>query len=193
MHPILQLQNWLREEKDSGASLAQHAVLSTLGREGTPHARLVAIRDVEQEGLVFFTQSGTRKVAEIQQCPAVSLTFWFERFAREVIVEGECHLLSKAENAAYWQSYPKWAQLRFLSYAATSSQTIPDKRILEDKKIQLEKEYRQGEIPLSPHYCGCVVKPKRFVFYSFRTDALSDVIEYRLSSSQGYTWARLSP
>ena len=159
---------------------------------GHPHGRVVAIREIQPEGFIFFTQKGTRKVEEMTACPNVSLTFWQERLAREVIIEGTAEFLSQSENERYWNTYPKWAQIRFHSYAATSRQPIVDKQVLEDKKRQIEISYKEQALPMSEYYCGVYVRPKRMVFYAYRLDELSDVCEYEYKAGH---WVKhlLSP
>lgn len=192
MHPIDKLRQWLDEEKLKGAQYAQHAVLSTHGLNGKPHGRVVAIREIEQDKILFFTQKRTRKVGEIEANPVAAITFWFERNAREVIIEGDAVFLSEAENEKYWYAYPEWAQIRFLSYAPTSGLPIENKQELENKRNQIESANQDSPLPLSPDYCGIYVIPKRVVFYTYRLDELSDVWEYQINEA-GVIKKRLSP
>jgi pyridoxamine 5'-phosphate oxidase len=192
-NPMDLLMSWLEEERTAGALHAQHAILSTSGVDGYPHGRVVAVREIQSEGLIFFTQKGTRKVEEMIVCPNVTLTFWYERFARQVIIEGIAEFLSESENERYWLAYPKWAQIRFYSYAQTSGKPIVDKQILEDKKREIEISYKEEQIlPMSEYYCGVSVRPKRVVFYAYRLDELSDACEYQ---QIGGSWVKspLSP
>ena len=39
----------------------------------------LAIREIKADGLIFFTQKRTRKVTEMNACPEITLTFWYER------------------------------------------------------------------------------------------------------------------
>lgn len=183
MTPTELLKTWIEEEKSMGAQYAQHAVLSSQGLDGSPHGRIVAIREIKDDWVLFFTQKSTRKVLEIKHNNQVALTFWFERYAREVIVEGEASFLSAAENAHYWDAYPQWAQIRFCSYAPTSGQPIEDKHLLEEKRRNLERSSKDTGLPCSPDYCGIAIQPKRFVFYCYRTDELSDVWEYWIENN----------
>ncbi|MFO9089053.1 pyridoxamine 5'-phosphate oxidase family protein [Legionella pneumophila serogroup 1] len=192
MTPIELLNTWIIDEKSMGAEHAQHAVLSSQGLNGASHGRIVAIREITNDGVLFFTQKRMRKVLEIKNNIQVTLTFWFERHAREVIVEGEANFLSEEQNAHYWDVYPKWAQIRFCSYAPTSGDPIDDKQLLEDKRRNLEQSSKYTVLPCSPDYCGIAIKPKRFVFYSYRLDELSDVWEY-LTDNNTITQRRLSP
>ena len=191
-HPIHLLRQWLDEEKLKGDEYAQHAVLSSQGLNGAPHGRVVAIREITEDRLLLFTQKRTRKVLEIKNNNQVALTFWFERCAREIIIEGEACFLSEEQHAEYWTTYPKWAQIRFLSYAPTSGLPIEDTQLLEDKRLEIEKSSGNDLLPCSSDYCGIAIKPKRFIFYSYRLDELSDVWEYLIDDNT-IARRRLSP
>ncbi|HAT3977603.1 TPA: pyridoxamine 5'-phosphate oxidase family protein [Legionella pneumophila] len=191
-NPIGLLNTWIEEEQSIGAQYAQHAVLSSQGLDGAPHGRIVAIRELTKDGILLFTQKRTRKVFEIKNNNQVALTFWFERYAREVMVEGEASFLSAEQNAHYWDAYPKSAQIRFCSYAPTSGEPVDDKQLLEDKRRSLEQSSKDTVVPCSPDYCGIAIKSKRFVFYSYRLDELSDVWEYLIDNNK-IIQRRLSP
>ena len=180
MSPIQLLNKWLEEEKALGAQYAYHAVLSTQGINNHPHSRITAIREVTEQGILLFTQRKARKVKEIENNPKISLTFWFERHAREVIIEGQAEFLAEEQNAIYWANNPKSAQIRFCSYAPTSGLPINDKQLLENKRCEIASSYQHHPIPLSPDYCGILIKPERFVFYASQLDELSDVWEYQM-------------
>jgi pyridoxamine 5'-phosphate oxidase len=192
MTPIELLNTWISDEKSMGAAHAQHAILSSQGLNGASHGRIVAIREITNDWILFFTQKRTRKVSEIRNNNQVALTFWFERYAREVIVEGEASFLSEEQNAHYWDAYPFCAQIRFCSYAPTSGEPIDNKQLLEDKRRNLEQSSKDIVLPCSPDYCGIGIKPKRFVFYSYRLDELSDVWEYLIDNHKTIQ-RRLSP
>lgn len=192
MLPSQLLASWIAQEKELGAQYAQHAVLSSQAIDGAPHGRVVAIREITEDWILFFTQKRTRKVLEIANNNQVTLTFWFERYAREVIVEGTASFLSDEQNAEYWQNYSQWAQIRFLSYAPTSGLPIENKQLLEEKRLEIEQSLDNNPIPCSSDYCGISIQPERFVFYSYRLDELSDVWEYRVKGKT-ITQQRLSP
>lgn len=185
--PIKQLNIWIDEERHKGAPNPQQAVLSTATKESIPHARVVAIREISEQSLLFFTQKGTRKVAELITNPIATLTFWFELLQREVIIEGLVESLLPEENERYWQAYPREAQIRFYSYAATSSQPIISKHQLEKKKKNIAVNYQDKPLPMSEFYCGFKIKPERMIFYTYRTDELSDVVEYHLVDNSWIT------
>ncbi len=191
-NPIIELSLWLASEREAGAPNPSHAVLSSTSLDGAPHSRVVAIRAISDEGILFFTQKRTRKVSELKNNPQVSLVFWLELLHREVIIEGKALFLSQSETKNYWDSYPQWAQIRFLSYAPTSMQLIENKEILEQKRQKIENSFLNKSIPLSPEYCGFRIQPERMVFYAYQQDELSDVWEYVLKNNE-WNVQRLSP
>lgn len=162
--PIALLTTWISEELERGAPNPQHATLSTTGKDSIPHGRVIAIREINEQGLLFFTQRGTRKVVEMTYNPMVSLTFWFELFEREVMIDGSARPLSESENQAYWDTYPSFAQIRFHSYAPTSSHVIPSKQLIENKRKILISRFQDKSLPMSEYYCGFRVIPTRMVF-----------------------------
>ena len=160
-NPIELLNKWLSEERAAGAPNPQQAVLSTATDQAVPHARVVAIREINDQWLLFFTQKKTRKVSELGINPIAAMVFWFELLQREVIIEGEVEPLSEVENTHYWQSYPREAQIRFYSYAPTSSESITSKQELEEKRKQIEQKFIGKQLPINEFYCGFKLKPKR--------------------------------
>lgn len=87
-NPIDLMNKWLHEEQAAGAPNPQQAVLSTSTNDNVPHGRVVAIREINDQGLLFFTQKGTRKVNELNINPIGAITFWFELLQREIMIEG---------------------------------------------------------------------------------------------------------
>ncbi|KTD53447.1 pyridoxamine 5'-phosphate oxidase [Legionella santicrucis] len=175
-NPINILLSWIDEERTKGAPDPKQAVLSTTNLDSVPHGRVVAIREINDNGFLFFTQKDTRKYVELTSNPLASITFWFELFEREVMIDGSIIALSAIENENYWNTYSPVAQIRFHSYAPTSAQPITNKQLLEDKRNKLAQQ--DQPLPVSDYYCGFRLIPSRMVFYTYRTDELSDVIEY---------------
>ena len=51
--------------------------LSTVGADGRPSARVVLLKGIDGDGLVFYTNYNSRKGREILARPDVALTFWW--------------------------------------------------------------------------------------------------------------------
>lgn len=172
------MRHWLQKEKELGVEQPECAVLSTVTSTGTPHSRVVAIREIETDSLLFFTQKKTRKVAELLNNPSASMNFLFAIQQRQIILEGIATPLSPEENQQFWQTLPRERQLRFSAYAPTSGQVIQNLNQLEKRKSDLAEQYINKPIPVSEHYCGYRLIPESFVFYTSGLISFSEVIKY---------------
>ena len=176
--PFNKLKEWLGTEKELGIKDPNCAVLSTCNGSGEPHSREVAIREIETESLLFFTQQKTRKVSELLNNPKSSLNFLFSMQNRQVILEGVAIPLSAAENEDFWNTLPRERQLKFSAYAPTSSQVIKNLNQLEVKKKELIEQFDGLAIPVSKDYFGFRFIPETCVFYTVGAASFSEVIRY---------------
>ncbi|HAT8176151.1 TPA: pyridoxamine 5'-phosphate oxidase family protein [Legionella pneumophila] len=176
--PFNMLKEWLNKEKERGIEDPACAVLSTCSSSGEPHSRVVAIREIETESLLFFTQQKTRKVTELLNNPKSCLNFLFAMQNRQVILEGTAIPISQEENEAFWSTLPRERQLRFSAYAPTSGLVIKDLNQLETRKKELSDQFAGLPIPMSEYYFGFRFIPKTWIFYTVGSISFSEVIRY---------------
>lgn len=182
--PLSQLENILKQEQQLGVKDPRCAVLATVTTEGHPHSRVVAIREIQPESLLFFTQRLSRKVSELINNPHATLTFWFAMQQKQVVLEGVANPLSYEENKVYWEGLPRERQLRFSSYAPTSGKVIADQSVLEKRKAELATRYANQEIPMCEDYCGFRFLPQTMLFYTIGTSTFSEVIRFSKTNEQ---------
>ncbi|HAT9040235.1 TPA: pyridoxamine 5'-phosphate oxidase [Legionella pneumophila subsp. pneumophila] len=176
--PFNMLKEWLNKEKERGIEDPSCAVLSTCSSSSEPHSRVVAIREIETESLLFFTQQKTRKVAELLNNPKSCLNFLFAMQNRQVILEGTAIPISQEENEAFWSTLPCERQLRFSAYAPTSGLVIKDLNQLETRKKELSDQFAGLPIPMSEYYFGFRFIPETWIFYTVGSISFSEVIRY---------------
>lgn len=173
---IYKINEWLEKEKELGSPNPDRAVLSTATKDAIPHSRIVAIREIADNGILFFTQRDTRKVIELQDNPIVSMVLWLPLQQRQIVVEGSSHALTQEENNIYWKTMPYDRQLRFTAYAPTSGQPINSIERLENQYQTLARQYLGKEIPISDFYLGFRILPSVMYFYTLGTTTFSEVI-----------------
>lgn len=176
--PFDKMAEWLEKEKYLGVKQPNNAVLATVTSMGTPHSRVVAIREIEPNSLVFFTQKKTRKVSELLKNPVASMTFLLSMQQRQIILEGTAHPLSQEENEKFWETLPRERQLRFSARASISEQVTQDLNHLEKRKNELSKEFDHQLIPMNTSYFGFRFTPETFIFYTLSPATFSEVIKY---------------
>ena len=158
----------VEQEKELGYGDPERVVLATATSQGVPHSRVVALREISEEGFLFFTQRGTRKYNELYDNPRASMTFWFAREQREIIIDGVVRALSQEENQHYWDTLSRERQLRFSVH--TSGKPINSLQDLEHDHQQLSKQYADQVIPMSDSYCGFVLVRNVLFLYFGHTD-----------------------
>lgn len=176
--PFKIIQEWLAQEENAGSENPNRAVLATANSKAIPHSRIVAIREIEQGSILFFTQKGTRKVMELTDNPYASMTIWLAQQQREVILDGCVQALSLEENEHYWKTMPHDRQLRFTTYAPTSGKPLSSETYLDDLLKELTVCYENSPIPMSPDYCGFRLIPEAIYFYTLGSESFSDVQKY---------------
>lgn len=190
--PFHKTREWLTKEKDLGVEDPDCAILSTVTPTGIPHSRVVAIRKIETDSLLFFTQQKTRKVKELLNNPSAAMNFLFTMQQRQITLEGIAKPLSPDENKQFWQTLPRVRQLRFSAYAPTSGQIIQALTDLEKRRKDLEEQFSGKTIPMSEHYCGFRFVPETFIFYTVGSISFSEVLKYS-KENDAWTQQLLSP
>jgi len=176
--PLIKMREWMETEKILGSANADRVVLATCSPEGTPHSRIVAIREITSEGILFFTQRSSRKVAELEHNPRASMTLWLALQQRQVILDGIVKPLTNNENEKFWAALPRERQLRFSAYAPTSGQVIDSLSVLEDQLDALTKKFSGNEIPMSSHYCGFHLIAATMYFYTLGDNVFSESLKF---------------
>ncbi len=180
LNPMNIMDDWLIQEESMGSSNPRNIVLATASKKGIPHSRIVAIREISERGILFFTQRSTRKVIEINENPHASMTLWLPLQQREVIIEGKIATLNQEENEHYWNLLPYERKLQFSAYSPISNQPIHGISELEGKVEALKLHYNAETLPMSSYYCGYRLVPEVFYFYTLGTTTFSEVIKYSL-------------
>lgn len=177
--PFLKIKKWLEIEKSRGSANPDCIVLATAAMDAVPHSRIVAIKEISDSSVLFFTQPSTRKALEMKENPVASATLWLPLQQREVIMDGKIHPLSNEENEAYWEQLPRERQLRFTSYAPTSGQPIESLEILNQKQAALAATHPSGQVPMNNLYCGYRLEIHTFYFYTLGGDSFSEYIQFK--------------
>ncbi len=172
------IKSWIEEEKTLGSSEANNIVLSTASLSGEVHSRVVVIREMTEQGILFFTQKRSQKAKDLSQNHFASMTLWLPLQQREVVLDGVVEALTQDKNARYWEALPRERQLRFLTYK--SGEPIESMADLEKDYEILKNQFQDQIIPMGDSYCGYRFVPHRVYFYILGKETFSEVEEYVL-------------
>ena len=189
--PIKQFQIWLNDAFDAKIPLAEAMTLATSTPDGKPAARMVLLKQVDQDGFVFFTNYRSAKARQLDANPYAALVFYWNQFERQVRVEGRVARVPAQESRDYFQTRPRESQIG--AWASDQSEVISGRDVLEQRARELEILYGDREIDRPEHWGGYRVTPERIEFWKGRIGRLHDRILYQRESSDLWTITRLAP
>ncbi|CAN5124120.1 pyridoxamine 5'-phosphate oxidase [soil metagenome] len=185
----VQLGRWLGDAVRADLAEPNAMVLATADAEAAPSARTVLLRACDQDGLVFYTNYGSRKGADLAANPRAALVFPWIGLSRQVVVSGTVSRVAPAESAAYFATRPRGSQLG--AVASPQSAVIADRRQLDDEWARLDAAH-PDQVPMPVQWGGFRVAPVTVEFWQGRVDRLHDRLRYR-RVADGWVIERLAP
>ena len=166
-------------------------VLSTLDPDGEPSSRTVLLRGIDERGLYFYTDYGSRKGLALLANPSVSVVFPWYRQHRQVIVFGHATPTDPEVSDAYFETRPRGSQIG--AWASDQSRPIDSSELLEAKVQEMEARFAgDNAIPRPESWGGFLIEPQRMEFWAGRTSRLHDRISFQ-RDAEGWSVTRLQP
>jgi pyridoxamine 5'-phosphate oxidase len=181
--PLQQLAAWLDEARAAGVAQPDAMTLATASADGSPSARIVLLRGLDDRGAVFYTNAESRKGRELLENPRAALVFHWEPLGRQVRIEGTVERVDDEESDAYFASRPLPSRLG--AWASDQSRPI-------ESREALMARFGDGPVPRPPQWYGFRVVPDAVEFWEHGAHRLHDRIRY---SRAGASWIgeRLAP
>jgi len=168
---IGKFQDWWSQAKSDPSLKHKGAVcVSTIDEHGFPNARFVDLKAATEDGFTFCTFFDSRKGIEIEQCPKVALTIWWENVGFQIRVQGNASRISRSMASQYWRSRTRDAQLTTL--CSKQSEPLVSGQQLLDELAALRASSGETEIPVPDNWGGYIVEPISVEFLTFMEDRL---------------------
>lgn len=162
-HPVHRLKALLGKAKDAGISDPDAMTLCTVGPNGAPSSRQVLLKDLDERGLVFYTNLESRKGTQLAGNPHVSLLFFWRELDTQVEVQGRAEPVPAEEADAYFATRPRGSQLG--AWASKQSRELPSRAVLLADVARAEARFLGRAVERPPWWSGFRVLPSRFEFW----------------------------
>ncbi|WP_169546111.1 pyridoxamine 5'-phosphate oxidase [Sneathiella aquimaris] len=173
---IAEFNDWLKKAEASEPNDANAMSLATVGTDGFPSVRMVLLKDVTEQGFVFYTNFESRKGEELLATPKAALCFHWKSLRRAVRVTGTVEAVSDAEADAYFASRAR--DSRIGAWASQQSRPMDGRFSLEAAVAKYAAKYAVGEVPRPSYWSGFRVLPQEIEFWRDKPFRLHERRQY---------------
>ena len=187
-NPIDQFKLWIQQatEIESFDWFEPNVMtLATASKSGEVSARIVLLKGVDDDGLIFFTNYDSSKGKQLAENPRAAIVMHWPMLERQVRSEGEVERVSRSYSERYFHSRPRGSQIG--AAVSPQSEPIADRQTLEDMAAELERAHANQPIPLPDNWGGFRIKPFRFEFWQGQKNRLHDRFLYEKENG---VWGR---
>ena len=164
--------------------------VATVDDKGQPSSRMVLLKKLSDEGLVFYTNYNSRKGSEIHLNNKVAVNFWWRELKKQIRIEGLISKASKEDSDDYFDSRP--IKSRVSAIISNQSSVISS---YEDLKKEMD-EYLEKNDESSikrPDHCGLyILVPHSVEFWLERDNRTHERRKFFLDEN-GWNSCLLSP
>lgn len=189
--PFVIARTWLAEAEATEVNDPNAIALSTVDADGLPNARMVLLKDIEDDAFVFYTNYGSTKAQELDGQGKAAFVMHWKSLRRQIRVRGEISREDGPQADAYFAS--RSLKSRLGAWASKQSQPLSSRGALmaEVAKVTATK----GPMPKRPPFWGGYrLIPCEIEFWADGEFRLHDRFRWvRENVSDGWKIARLSP
>lgn len=187
--PYKQFDRWWQQAISAEVIEVNAMTLATASKDGLPDARIVLLKDITEEGFVFFTNYESSKGRQLLENPQAALVFFWKELERQVRIKGQVVKASPELSDQYFLSRP--ASSRIGAWSSPQSQVIDSRALLEQNELDFKEKFGEN-IPRPAHWGGFVVIPDSMEFWQGRPSRLHDRILYT-KNKESWQITRLAP
>lgn len=177
----------LAEARASGDPEATAMTLATASPDGRVSARTVLLKEADERGFVFYTNTASRKGRQLELNPQAALLFLWKTLRNQVQakIEGTVEPVTASEADAYFATRPYISQIG--AWASLQSETLDSRATLDLRVAHFQARYPEGQVPRPPHWSGYRLRPTLIELWFGEAFRLHQRDRYELESDR---WTR---
>jgi len=189
--PFVLTRTWLDAAAKTEPNDPTAIALSTVDATGMPNVRMVLLKDIEDAGLVFYTNYESRKAEELTRAGKAAFVWHSKTLRRQIRVRGYVTREDGLQADAYYNSRPLNSRLG--AWASRQSQPLPSRTALMAEVAKVTAQH--GIAPERPPFWGGFrITPVEFEFWADGAFRLHDRFRWtRADAASVWTIKRLNP
>lgn len=189
--PFKIIRNWMATAVEEELNDPNACALSTVDAEGMPNVRIVLMKEIEADAVVFYTNYESRKAQELEQAGKAAIVVHWKSLRRQVRLRGFISREDGAQADAYYASRPLKSRLG--AWASAQSRPLARREDLEAELARVTQEH--GEAPTRPPFWGGYrLRPLEIELWADGAFRLHDRFRWTRTGLEGdWTVQRLNP
>ncbi len=168
--PLELLGRWLEDAEQAGVPAPRAMSLATATADGRPSARLVSLKRLSSDALVFTTALWTRKVGELRENPRVAATFYWPALGRQARIEGRAEIAERELAEELFAGRPRSHQLQ--AHVSRQGEEIESIEALREQLAALDAELADRPVPCPEDWGAVRIVPEQIEFWEEAEDRL---------------------
>ncbi|MFD0716041.1 pyridoxal 5'-phosphate synthase [Paenibacillus sp. GCM10027626] len=173
---------WLGGAIEHGVHEPHAMTLSTIDHDGTPDARVLILKDVDERGWYFASSLESRKGQQIACNPGVALTFYWPGLGRQIRIRGKA--VSMAEELSAQDFLNRGAVARAIALIGKQSAILDKREDFEEAFEQQMNRISQTPDVVAPSWTLYRVEAQEVEFWQGNEERKHKRLRYRLDGEK---------
>ena len=190
--PIELFKLWMEEAKNSELNDPNATALATANKDAIPSARMVLLKDLDNDGFIFYTNLESQKGNELKDNPNASMCFHWKSLLRQIRIQGKVIKVKDKIADEYYNS--RNYESRIGAWASTQSSVLRKRQNLIDSIENYKKKFKdKNNVPRPMYWSGWNLIPSSIEFWLDGENRIHERLKYTLDKKNTWIKSLLSP
>ena len=189
--PIELFKLWMDDAKKSEPNDPNAVSLAT-SNNNFPSVRMVLLKDISQNGFIFYTNLNSQKGNELKENPKAAMCFHWKSLLRQIRINGVVTQVADDVADKYYNS--RSYESRIGAWASKQSKELTSRDQLIDSIKEYKDKYNdENNVPRPSHWSGWILSPQSIEFWLDGDSRIHERLKYVKDSSGQWIKSLLSP